>query len=68
MHATLLLTKRRERTHGPQFLVFPGPYEASRNLDLQSDARNNHVEACRPHAMCIPIVGAACGLPSLAHN
>ncbi len=38
---------------------FLGFYEASRNLDLQSDARNNHVEACRPRAMCIPIVGAA---------
>ena len=43
------------------FLVF---YEASRNLDLQSVARNNHVEACRPHAMC----AAHCTAGTRAHQ
>jgi uncharacterized cupin superfamily protein len=28
-------------------------YEASGNLDLQPSARYDHVEACRPRAMCI---------------
>ncbi len=32
---------------------FPGFYEASGNLDLQSNARNNHVEACRPRAFVL---------------
>jgi hypothetical protein len=31
--------------------LVPVFYEASGNLDLQSNARNNHVEACRPRAM-----------------
>ena len=33
--------------------LVPGFYEASGNLDLQSNARNNHVEACRPRAMWV---------------
>jgi len=37
--------------------LVPGFNEASGNLDLQSNARNNHVEAWRPRAMygdCTP--------------
>ena len=32
--------------------------EASGNLDLQPFARIDHVEACRPRAMCLQLYGA----------
>lgn len=34
------------------YWLVPGFNEASGNLDLQPFARTDHVEACRPHAMC----------------
>ena len=34
------------------YWFFPGFCEASGNLDLQPFARIDHVEACRPRAMC----------------
>ena len=41
----------------------PGFNEASGNLDLQPFARIDHVEACRPRAMCTAIVRRRVGLP-----
>jgi pyruvate/2-oxoglutarate dehydrogenase complex dihydrolipoamide dehydrogenase (E3) component len=38
------------------YWLVPGFYEASGNLDLQPFARIDHVEACRPRAMCLSIV------------
>jgi pyruvate/2-oxoglutarate dehydrogenase complex dihydrolipoamide dehydrogenase (E3) component len=37
--------------------------EASGNLDLQPFARVDHVEACRPRAMCIELYGVGNGVP-----
>jgi hypothetical protein len=34
------------------YWLVPGFNEASGNLDLQPFARTDHVEACRPRAMC----------------
>ena len=38
------------------YWFLPVFHEASGNLDLQPFARIDQVEACRPRAMCIPIV------------
>ena len=38
------------------YWFLPGFNEASGNLDLQPFARTDHVEACRPRAMCSSIV------------
>ncbi len=38
------------------YWFFPVFHEASGNLGLQPFARIDHVEACRPRAMCPPIV------------
>ncbi len=37
--------------------------EASGNLDLQPFARVDHVEACRPRAMCMELYGVGDGVP-----
>ena len=41
------------------YWLVPGFNEASGNLDLQPFARIDQVEACRPRAMCSPIVRGA---------
>jgi hypothetical protein len=37
--------------------------EASGNLDLQPFARTDQIEACRPHAMWLPIVRCWVAMP-----
>ncbi len=43
------------------YWLVPGFNEASGNLDLQPFARVDHVEACRPRAMWLPIVRCRVG-------
>ena len=38
------------------YWLVPGFNEASGNLDLRPFARIDQIEACRPRAMCPPIV------------
>jgi len=40
------------------YWLVPGFNEASGNLDLQPFARIDQIEACRPHAMCVPLYAA----------
>ena len=46
------------------YWLVPGFNEASGNLDLQPFARTDHVEACRPRAMCTSIVRSRVGIPA----
>jgi hypothetical protein len=46
------------------YWFFPGFYEASGNLGLQPFARIDHVEACRPRAMCLGILKPVPRLPA----
>jgi hypothetical protein len=41
------------------YWLLPVFNEASGHLDLQPFARTDHVEACRPRAMCLQLYGVA---------
>lgn len=50
------------------YWLVPVFYEASGNLDLQPFARVDHVEACRPRAMWLPLYGPRVGGPTVSER